>query len=83
MSSSAPSALVSDKGRRVSLRIRGRFFELSQDALRTILDLPPGPPGLGITIDGERLSFEFARDNQTVQVSAAQLHHRLVRTKLR
>jgi hypothetical protein len=71
------AALVTDQGRRIALNVRGRYYELSQEALRTALGLPQGPPGLGITIEGERLTFEFAADNQTVEMSAAQLHRRL------
>jgi len=77
MSKASPSALITDKGRRVLLRVRGRFYELSQNELRAALGLPEGPPGLGITIDGDRLCFEFATDNQRVDLSATQLHRRL------
>jgi len=79
MSSAIPSALITDMGRRISLRIHGRFYELAQDDLRTALGLPKGPPGLGITIDGERLRFEFAADSQMVEMSAAQLQRRLAK----
>ena len=77
MTYSAPSALVTDRGRRVLLRIHGRQYDLSQEDLRTLLGLPTGPPGLGISIERNRLSFEFAADNQTAEVSANQLHRRL------
>lgn len=72
----APSALITDQGRRILLRIQGRQYELSQEDLRALLGLPSGAPGLGISIDRNRLRFEFA-DNQTVELSAAQLHRRL------
>ena len=77
MPTSSPSALVTDKGQRVLLRIQGRIYELSQEELRAALGLPAGPPGLGITINRDRLRFEFAVDNHTVELSAAQLHRRL------
>ena len=73
------SALVTDKGRRVLLRVRDRSYELQQAELRSLLGLPPGPAGLGITIDRGRFFFEFAADNQAVEISANQLHRRLAR----
>jgi hypothetical protein len=73
------SALVTDQGRRVLLRIRGRLYDLSQEELRTLLGLPPGPPGLGITINHNCLCFEFAADRQTLELSAEQLHRRLAK----
>jgi hypothetical protein len=79
MAHSAPSALITDQGQRVLLRIHGRYYELSQPELRSLLGLPPAPPGLGITIDGSTMCFEFSADCQTVQVSAEQLHRRLAR----
>jgi hypothetical protein len=75
----SPSALITDQGQRVQLRIRGRFYEISQKELRTLLGLPAGSAGLGITIDGDRLRFEFAADQRTVEISAAQLHRRLAK----
>jgi len=66
-------------GRRVQLRIRGQFYEVSQEKLRTLLGLPAGPPGLGITIDRDRLRFEFAADDQAVELSAGQLQRRLAK----
>ena len=60
---SAPSALITDRGDRVLLRLEGRFYELSQQELRGVLGLPDGPPGLGISIDRDRLRFEFVQDN--------------------
>jgi hypothetical protein len=77
MPHSAPSALITDQGRRVLLRLGGRYYELNQSELRALLGLPPGPPGLGISIDGSRLCFEFAADDQTVEMSATQLQRRL------
>jgi hypothetical protein len=74
---SAPSALVTDMGRRIQLRLEGRFYEISQDELRTLLGVSAGPAGLGITIHRDRLRFEFAADEQSVELSAAQLHRRL------
>ena len=79
MAHSPPAALITDKGRRVLLRIQGRRYELEQAELRNLLGLPAGPPGLGITIDGDRLHFEFAADNQDIKLSAAQLHRRLAK----
>ena len=75
----APSALITDEGQRVLLRIQGHFYELSQQELRTLLGLPAGPAGLGITIDRDRLRFEFPADNRTVELSAGQLHRRLAK----
>ena len=74
-----PSALITNQGRRVGLRMRGRLYELSQEELRTVLGLPPGPPGLGITIDRNRFRFEFAADHQTIELSAEQLQRRLAK----
>ncbi len=79
MAHPAPSALVTNQGRRVLLRIQGRQYELSQEELRTLLGLALGPPGLGITIDRNRFRFEFVADNQTFELSAKQLHHRLTK----
>lgn len=73
------SALVTDEGRRVIFRIQDRLFELPQEQLRVVLGLSPGPPGLGITIDRGRFHFEFARDNQAVEISATQLQRRLAK----
>jgi hypothetical protein len=73
------SALVTDEGRRVLLRIRGRHYALDQSELRSLLGLPDGPPGLGITIERDRLHFEFAADKQSLKISAAQLHRRLTK----
>jgi len=77
IASSSPSALITDQGRQVLLRVQGRIYEINQEELRSLLGLPAGPPGLGITIDGDRYWFEFAADEQTVEFSAAQLHRRL------
>ena len=79
MSVLSPSALITDQGRRVCLRIRGRLYELSQEELRSVLGLPAGPAGLGITIDHDRFRFEFALDQQTIELSAEQLHRRLAK----
>ena len=79
MSNRQPSALITDNGHRIFLRIQGRFYELSQEELRTLLDLPPGPPGLGITIDRGSLRFEFPADNQTVEMTAERLQRRLAK----
>jgi hypothetical protein len=76
MSHSTPSALVTDQGRRIQFRIRSRFYEITQEELRTLLDMPPGTPGLGITIDHDRLLFEFA-DSHSKELSEGQLHERL------
>jgi hypothetical protein len=79
MPRSAPSALITDQGRRVLLRTHGRCYELSQQALRNLPGLPAGPPGLGITIDHDRLHFELAGDDRSVELSAEQLHRRLTK----
>ena len=79
MSNAQPSALITDNGHKILLRIQGRFYELSQEELRTLLDLPPGPPGLGITIDRSSLRFEFPADNQTVEMTAERLQRRLAK----
>ncbi len=79
MARSAPSALVTDQGKRVRFRIDGRFYDLTQEALRAALGLPDGPPGLGITIDKDRFQFEFAADEQTVELTAGQLRRRIVK----
>jgi hypothetical protein len=77
MPHTAPSALITDQGKRVLLRVQGRFYELTQQELRRALGVPDGPPGLGITIDGDQMRFEFAADDRTVELSAGQLHRRL------
>jgi hypothetical protein len=79
MTHSSPSALITDQGQRVLLRLNGRFYELSQQALRAALGLPEGPPGLGITIDRDRLRFEFAADHQEIEMTASQLRRRLAK----
>jgi hypothetical protein len=83
MAHSSASALVTDNGRRVHLRIHGRFYELSQDELRSLLGLTAGPPGLGITIDGERIRFEFACDQQAIELTGNQLSRRLARQTMK
>ena len=79
MASAAPSALITEQGSRVLLRLGGRYYELTQPTLQRVLDLPEGSSGLGITIDGDRLCFEFAGDDQSVTISAAQLARRLAK----
>ena len=73
----APSALVTEMGQRIQLRLEGRYYEITQDELRTLLGLTEGPAGVGITIDRDRLRFEFVADEQSVELSAAQLHRKL------
>ena len=79
MASLSPSALITDGGRRVLLRIQGRLYELSQEDLRSLLGLSPGGAGLGITIDRNRFHFEFVADQQNVELSAEQLQRRLAK----
>jgi hypothetical protein len=79
MTRSSSSALITDEGRQVLLRIQGRFYELSQEELRTVLGLPSGPPGLGITVDGNLLRFEFAADDQAIELSSDQLNRLLAK----
>jgi len=71
--------LIADKGRRVLLRLRGRFYETTQEELRNLLGLPPGPRGLGITIDRDRFFFEFSGDERSIELSTAQLQRRLTK----
>lgn len=78
MTRSSVSALITDDGARVLLRLDGRFYQLSPHELRQVLDLPAGPPGLGITIDRGRLQFEFA-DDRSVTLTCAQLRRRLTK----
>jgi hypothetical protein len=75
----ATSALITDQGQRVLLRLQGQFYELSQQDLRSLLGLPSGAPGLGITIDGDRLCFEFAAEQRTIELSAGQIQRRLAK----
>lgn len=79
MTNKAPSALITDQGQRVLLRLDGRHYELSQQELRSLLGLPAGPPGLGISIDGNNMQFDFSADNQSIELSAAQLKRRLAK----
>ena len=79
MRRSSPSALITDQGKRILLRLDGRFYELSLEALRSVLGLPEGPPGLGIIIDGDQLRFEFVGDDETVELTASQLLRRLAK----
>jgi hypothetical protein len=82
MQSTGASALITDQGERVLLRIQGRIFELTQLDLREVLGLPTGPPGLGTTVDRDRFRFEFVEDGRTVELSAAQLRRRIGRAKM-
>jgi len=79
MPHTSPSALITDQGQRVLLRVQGVLYELSQEELRSLLGLPAGSAGLGISIDGNRLRFEFAADDRTSELSAGQLHRRLAK----
>jgi hypothetical protein len=79
MAALAPSALITDKGRRVLLRIRGRHYEFTQEELRSLLRVPPGPPGLGITVDRNRFRFEFAGDDRDIELSTEQLQRRFAK----
>ena len=79
MPHASPSALITDNGRRVLLRIQGRLYEFTQEELRSLLDLPPGPPGLRITVDRNRFRFEFVGADQDVELSADQLRRRLAK----
>jgi hypothetical protein len=72
----SPSALVVDKGRRVLLRLPRGHYDVTQQELRSVLGVLPGPPGLGITIDRNRFYFDFA-DDQSVEISAGTLARRL------
>ncbi len=66
-----PSALITDEGNRVLLRIQGRFYDLSQNELRALLGVPEGAAGLGISIEAGRLRFEFAGEQRIVEMTAA------------
>ena len=79
MAKAAPSALITDKGQRVQLRLQGQYYDLSHQELCNLHGLPAGAPGLGISIDSNRLRFEFTADQRTVEMSAAQLQRRLAR----
>ena len=71
--------MITDQGQRVLLRIRGRLFQLNQEELRLALGLPPGPPGLGITVDRNRFRFDFVGDHRIIEMSAEQLQRRLAK----
>jgi hypothetical protein len=58
------------------LRLSRGYYDVTQQELRTLLGVLPGPPGLGITIDRDRFHFEFA-DDQSVEISAGTLGKRL------
>jgi hypothetical protein len=79
MTHASPSALIIDQGERVLLRLQRRLFEVTQKELRTVLGLPAGPAGLGISIDDDQFHFEFTADDQTIEMSARQLHRRLAK----
>jgi hypothetical protein len=79
MAQLAPSALVTERGQRIQLRLEGRYYDVDQGQLREALGLPAGPAGVGITIDRDRFRFEFALDEQVAELSTAQLHRRLAR----
>jgi hypothetical protein len=79
---SSPSALITDQGKRVRLRLKGRFYELTQHELRRLLSVPEGPAGLGITIDGDRLSFEFSGVDP-IELTASELLRRLAKRSVR
>jgi hypothetical protein len=79
MPTTAPSALITHKGERVLLRLQGKFYELSQQELRSILGLPPGLPGLGISIEGDQFQFEFSADDKSIEMSAVQLQRRVAK----
>jgi hypothetical protein len=81
MPHASPSALITDNGRRVLLRLGGQFYELSQPELRDLLGLPAGSQGLGISIDGNHLRFEFTADHRTIELSAGQLQRRLAKQR--
>jgi len=74
-----PSALITDRGQRVMFRIDGRVHEMTFAELRAMLGLPPASPGLGITIDRNRLTFEFAADDSSIALTEAQLRRRLAK----
>ncbi len=79
MNHSSPSALITDNGQRILLRLNGRFYDLTQEELRVLLGLPSGPSGLGITIDRECLRLEFAGEKHAIEISASQLQRRLIK----
>lgn len=72
------SALITKQGKRVLFRVAGRHYDLDQQDLRSLLEVPAGSPGLGITIDGHRVCFEFT-DDHVVELSAKQLERRLAK----
>ena len=77
----SPSALVTERGNRVFIRIAGEHYQLTLKKLRALLKLPPANSvGLGITIDRDRFSFEFA-DGPVIELSARQLQRRLSQAK--
>jgi len=52
MNPSSPSALITDQGLRVLLRLKGRFCELTQEDLLVLLELPRGPLVWGLPSTG-------------------------------
>ena len=64
MPHTAPSAPIADNGQRVMLWLQGRFYDLSHQELRGLLGLPEGLPGLGISIEGDTLRFEFPAEGR-------------------
>lgn len=78
MPGTAPSALVIDQGKRVLLRIDGKYFNIDQNDLRQLLGLPAGKPGVGIRINAQRFSFEFC-DEDPVELTAKQMLNRLAK----
>jgi len=42
-----------------------------------LLGVPSGLPGVGITVDRDRIHFEFAEDAQTVELSESDLCRRI------
>ena len=79
MPQASASALITDRGQRVLLRLQGRFYNLSHQELRGLLGLPEGAPGLGISIEGDTLRFEFPADQQTIEMTAGQWSRRLAK----
>ena len=79
----AASALIVDDGSRVLLRLNERIHEFTQRSLRELLGLPRGRPGLGITIDRDHIRFEFAADEQAVELTIAQLRQRIAKQNRR
>ena len=79
MTRTPSSALITDEGQRVLLRLQGQVYQLSQPDLRDLLGLPACELGLGITLEGDRFCFEFPADDQTIELSARQLLRRVAK----